>query len=167
MIWLRILVLVYWTSCKVLRTDYIRLRNPSRKALCQNSCWTQIRKSLNGCYRILLSALESSKWSEVSRSVMSTLGNSMDCGPPGSSVHGILQARILKRFPFPSPRIFQTQNWTQVSCIAGRFFTVWAYFLYYNFFSIMIIYIKLDKWTNSLCIWVTIFIAHFIQLLIK
>ena len=25
-----------------------------------------------------------------------TLGNPMDCGPPGSSVHGILQARILE-----------------------------------------------------------------------
>ena len=124
MIWLRILVLVYWTSCKVLRTDYIRLRNPSRKALCQNSCWTQIRKSLNGCYRILLSALESSKWSEVSRSVMSTLGNSMDCGPPGSSVCGILQARILEWVAVPFSRgPSQPRDWTR---IPGRFFAVWA-----------------------------------------
>ena len=27
----------------------------------------------------------------------------MDCSPPGSSVHGILQARILEWLPFPSP----------------------------------------------------------------
>ena len=27
----------------------------------------------------------------------------MDCSPPGSSVHGILQARLLSRKPFPSP----------------------------------------------------------------
>ena len=27
----------------------------------------------------------------------------MDCGPPGSSVHGILQARILEWLPFPPP----------------------------------------------------------------
>ena len=27
----------------------------------------------------------------------------MDCRPPGSSVHGIVQARILERVPFPSP----------------------------------------------------------------
>ena len=27
----------------------------------------------------------------------------MDCSPPGSSVHGILQARILSGLPFPSP----------------------------------------------------------------
>jgi len=29
--------------------------------------------------------------------------DSMDCSLPGSSVHGILQARILSRLPFPSP----------------------------------------------------------------
>ena len=27
----------------------------------------------------------------------------MDCSPPGSSVHGISQARILSGLPFPSP----------------------------------------------------------------
>ena len=27
----------------------------------------------------------------------------MDCSLPGSSLHGILQARILERLPFPSP----------------------------------------------------------------
>ena len=33
-----------------------------------------------------------------------TLCNSMDCSPPGFSVHGIFQARILERLPFPPPR---------------------------------------------------------------
>ena len=33
--------------------------------------------------------------SEVAQSCL-TLGDPMDCGPPGSSVHGILQARILE-----------------------------------------------------------------------
>ena len=32
-----------------------------------------------------------------------TLCRSMDYSPPGSSVHGILQARILEWVPFPSP----------------------------------------------------------------
>ena len=27
----------------------------------------------------------------------------MDCGPSGSSIHGILQARILEGLPFPPP----------------------------------------------------------------
>ena len=51
----------------------------------------------------------------------------MNCRPPGSSIHGILQARILEwvAFPFsrgPSP----PRDRTQVSFIAGRFFTIWA-----------------------------------------
>ena len=32
-----------------------------------------------------------------------TLSNPMDCGPPGSSVRGILQARALEWVPLPSP----------------------------------------------------------------
>ena len=36
----------------------------------------------------------------------------IDCSPPGSSVHGILQARILKWITMPSSRgIFPTQRW--------------------------------------------------------
>ena len=34
-----------------------------------------------------------------------TLGDPMDCSPPGSSVHGILQARILERVACPLPQI--------------------------------------------------------------
>ena len=34
----------------------------------------------------------------------------VDCSPPGSSVHGILQARIQNGLPFPSSRIFPTQG---------------------------------------------------------
>ena len=34
-----------------------------------------------------------------------TLCNSMDCSLPGSSVHGILQTRMLDGLPFPSPYI--------------------------------------------------------------
>ena len=49
------------------------------------------------------------------------------CSSPGSSVHGILQARILEWVAIPSSRkSFQPRNQTQVSCIAGEFFTVWA-----------------------------------------
>ena len=53
-----------------------------------------------------------------------TLCSHMDCSLPGSSVHGILQARILKWVPY-SRRSSQPRDWTQVSCIAGRFFTSW------------------------------------------
>ena len=47
----------------------------------------------------------------------------MDCNPPGSSVHGILQARILEWVAIPSSRGYsQPRDQTPVSCIAGRFF---------------------------------------------
>ena len=51
----------------------------------------------------------------------------MDCRPPGSSVHGILQTRILEGVVIPFSRGFsRLRDWTWVSCIAGRFFTIWA-----------------------------------------
>ena len=51
----------------------------------------------------------------------------MDCSPPGSSDHGILQARILEWVAISFSRGSSwSRHWTGVSCIAGRFFTVWA-----------------------------------------
>ena len=51
----------------------------------------------------------------------------MDCSPPGSSVHGISQIRILEWGAIPFSRDSSwPKNWTQVFCIAGRFFTIWA-----------------------------------------
>ena len=45
------------------------------------------------------------------------------CDPPGSSVHGILQARILEWVAMPSSRrSSQPRDQTQVSCTAGRLF---------------------------------------------
>ena len=56
-----------------------------------------------------------------------TLCDPMDSSPPGSSVHGILQARILEWFSMTASRgSSQPRDWTWVSCIAGRFFTIWA-----------------------------------------
>ena len=56
-----------------------------------------------------------------------TLCDPMDHSLPGSSVHAILQARMLKWVAMPSSRrSFQPRNPTSisyVSCIAGRFFT--------------------------------------------
>ena len=50
--------------------------------------------------------------------------DSMDCNLPGSSVHRILQARILEWVAFPfSKRSSQPRDRTQVSHITGGFFT--------------------------------------------
>ena len=49
------------------------------------------------------------------------------CNPMDYTVHGILQARILEWVAFPFSRgSSQPSDWTQVSCIAGEFFTSWA-----------------------------------------
>ena len=56
-----------------------------------------------------------------------TLCDPMDYSLPGSSIHGILQARILEWVAISFSRGYsQPRNWTRVSCIAGRFFTNWA-----------------------------------------
>ena len=53
------------------------------------------------------------------------LCNPMNYCPPGSSVHGILQTRTLGWVAMPSSRgSSQPRDWSQVSYIAGRFFTI-------------------------------------------
>ena len=53
--------------------------------------------------------------------------DSVCCSPPGSSVHGIFQARILEWFAiFFSRGSSLPRDQTQVSCTTSRFFTDWA-----------------------------------------
>ena len=62
----------------------------------------------------------------VSLSVVSFC-DPMGCSLPGSSVLGILQARILEWVAIPFSRgSSRSRDQTQVSCIAGGFFTNWA-----------------------------------------
>ena len=66
------------------------------------------------------------KWSEVAQSCP-TLCDHMDCRLPGSSIHGIFQARVLERVVTSFSRgSSQPRDWTQIFCIAGRHFTIWA-----------------------------------------
>ena len=56
-----------------------------------------------------------------------TLCDPVGYSPPGSSVHGILQARLLEWVAILFSReSFEPRDQTQVSCIAGSFFTIWA-----------------------------------------
>ena len=56
-----------------------------------------------------------------------TLCDPMNCSLPDSSVHGILQARILEWVAIPFFKgSFQPRGWTHVARIEGRFFTIWA-----------------------------------------
>ena len=67
-----------------------------------------------------------------------TLGDLMDCSLPGSSVHAILQARILEWVAIPFSR---GSSWprdrTWVSCITGESFTIWATHTHKNLTSFL------------------------------
>ena len=66
------------------------------------------------------------KWSEVAQSCP-TLCDPMDCSLPGSSLHGILQARVLEWVAISFSRGSSwPRDWTQVSRIPGRRFNLWA-----------------------------------------
>ena len=63
----------------------------------------------------------------ISCSVCLTLCNPMDCSPPGSSAHGILQARILEWVAIPfSKGSSWPRDRTQISYTASKFLTIWA-----------------------------------------
>ena len=79
-----------------------------------------------------------------------TLCDPVDCSPPGSSVHGILQARILEWVAISFSRgSSQLRDWTRVSCFAGRRFILWAtreptISLQFRMFNLINLY-----WSNS------------------
>ena len=55
-----------------------------------------------------------------------TLCDLMDCSPPGSSVHGILQARILERVAISFSRGSSwPRAWTHVSCMGRQILYLW------------------------------------------
>ena len=56
-----------------------------------------------------------------------TLCDPVDCSPPGSSVHGILQARVLEWVAIPFSRGSSwARDWTLASHIVGRPVTLWT-----------------------------------------
>ena len=56
-----------------------------------------------GGMEIATASMENSMCYAKSGQLCLTLCDPMDCSLPGSSVHGILQARILERVAFPPP----------------------------------------------------------------
>ena len=53
--------------------------------------------------------------------------NPMDYSPPGCPIHGIFQTGVLEWVPISFSRgSFQPRDWTLVSCIASRGFTIWV-----------------------------------------
>ena len=67
-------------------------------------------------YQVIVCAVLSLVW----------LCNPIDCSPPGSPSHGILQTRILEWVVISFFKWSQPRHQTPVSSIAGGFFTHWA-----------------------------------------
>ena len=68
-----------------------------------------------------------SQFKTIVRALYLTLCNPVDYSLPGFFLRGILQARILEWLAILFSRGSACpRDWTQVSCISGRFFTVWA-----------------------------------------
>ena len=83
---------------------------------------------LSGVYSMPSTALP--LWAKPLQ-LCSTLYDPIDCSPPGFSVPGILQARIMKWAAVPSSRgPYRPRNWTCVSCI-GRL----IFFFFFFFFT--------------------------------
>ena len=94
--------------------------------------WNQWGKSIPSSlgsmmYPLILLPHISQSLCVCAQSLQSCLCGPMDCSPPGSSVHGILQVRTLECFAIP---FFRELNPgiepSCVSCIADRFFIHWV-----------------------------------------
>ena len=105
-----------------------RLLNPARPwfPLCK---WGELQKPHNNLDELRLQKWQSAltraqsktKMTVCAKSLQScpTLWDSMDCSPPGSSVHGILQASILEWVAMPSSRgSSRPRDQTQVSYVS-------------------------------------------------
>ena len=77
-------------------------------------------------FLLLWGILTVKKWKHLSLSHFQIFATPC-CSPSGSYVHGIFQARILEWVTIPFARESSwSRDQTQVSCIAGRFFTIRA-----------------------------------------
>ena len=87
--------------------------------------WFSVRVCVCACVRAC--ACTRARASVLVAQSCPNLYDPIDCSQSGSSVYGILQARILEWVAIPFSRGSSwPRDWTWVSCIVGRFFTVWA-----------------------------------------
>ena len=107
-------------SAKLLQSC-LTLRSQRRQPTRLPRPWDSPGKNTGvGCH-FLLQCMKVKSESEVAQSCP-TLSDSMDCSPPGSSVHGIFQARVLEWVAiFFSKRSSQPRDQTHDSCIAGEY----------------------------------------------
>ena len=119
-----------WVTC-FLCLNIWRNGNPLQCSCLENprdggTWWAAVYGVAQSWTRLKRLSSNSSSSGSVSRSVASDC-DPLDCSPPGSSVHGIFQTRILKWVVIPfSRRSSRPRDWTWVFCAAGRFFIIWA-----------------------------------------
>ena len=123
-----ILILYPWATWQIdgetveTVTDFIL---GGSKITADGDCSHEIKRRLL-LGRKVITNLKSESESEVAQSCP-ILCDPMDCRLPGSSIHGIFQARILEWIAISFyRRSYQPRDWTQVSHIVRRHFTIWA-----------------------------------------
>ena len=95
-----------------------------------------------------------------------TLCDPKDCSPPGSSVHGILQARMLEWVAIPFSRASSwPRDQTCISSMAGRFLTVWdtreaLYLFTYLINLFLYIIIILFYFLSGMCVLAELLQSH-------
>ena len=107
-------------ECKLGIVSFISFNYPSK----QRTCMKQISINCFAAFYLYYISLVFCYGGGLIDKVMSNSWDPMDCILPGSSVHGILQARILEWVAIYFSRgSSQPRNRTHVSCIADRLFT--------------------------------------------
>ena len=110
---------VHWVS------DAIQLSHPlSSHYLIL--CHPILLHALLDCKEILVKLIKIESESDITQSCP-TLCDPMECSLPCSSIHGIFQARVLEWIAISFSRGSSgPRDWTWVSHITGRHFTIWA-----------------------------------------
>ena len=141
---LLVVILLQYTqtlNCYAIRSDQIsrsvvsdssrphESQHASQASLSITNSRSSLRYHSSLCYSIPQTPIvvyANWKWSEVAQ-LCPTLCDPMDCGLSGSSVHGVFQARVLEWIAISFSRGSSwPRDWTRVSHIAGRCFTIWV-----------------------------------------
>ena len=118
-------------------------------------CWENINNLRHADDTSQMAEREKWKW-KWSHLVMSTLCDPVDCSLSSSSIHGIFQARLLERIAISFSRESSwPRDWTRVSRIVGRRFTVWttreAHYIYTHSYIFLLYVLSIPLILLEMC----------------